>query len=138
MNIPKKYGLLPVLISACLTAPCYGQSYETEESPIETAYNAYDDLISYIVQGYQLHWANGMTPETYDLSREYLKESPHAGFCKTDINGDGITDLILGEQFAEGPTAVYDLLTIDSVTLSIKHLEPQKNGRRYAMDYFAS
>ena len=132
MNHPKKSGLLPVLFSACLIVSCEGGSNEN------IAYTAYDDIISYIVQGYQSHWAEGMSPENYGLSPEYLKESAHAGFCKTDIDGDGIIDLVLGEQFPEGPTAVYDLLTIDSVTLDIRHLEPQKSGRRFAMDYFAA
>ncbi|MCF0176241.1 MAG: glycoside hydrolase family 3 C-terminal domain-containing protein [Bacteroidales bacterium] len=133
-----KTAFLPVLISALALASCNGRSNESAEEPFETAYTAYDDLISYIVQGYQCHWADGMTPENYGLSLEYLKESSHAGFCKTDLDGDGIIDLVLGEQFPEGPTAVYDLLTIDRETLDVKHLEPQANCRRLPMDYFAS
>lgn len=105
---------------------------------LDNAYCAYDDMISFIVQGYQSHWADGMTPETYGLSTEYLKESPHAGFCKTDLDGNGIIDLILGEQFSEGPTAIYDLMTIDPDTYELKHLEPTATDRRFAMDWFAS
>ena len=138
MNYPKKSGLLPALIIACLFVSFNGRSNDKVKSQNEIVYTAYDDIISYIVQGYKSHWAEGMSPATYGLSREYLKESSHAGFCKTDIDGDGIIDLILGEQFPEGPTAVYDLLTIDSKTQKIKHLEPQKTGRRFAMDYFSN
>jgi len=128
-TLPISFTLAVLMVSGCAC----GQAEK-----LDNAYCAYDDMISFIVQGYQSHWADGMTPQTYGLSTEYLKESSHAGFCKTDINGDGIEDLILGEQFPEGPTAVYDLLTIDSNTYELKHLEPQETGRRFAMDYFAS
>ncbi len=128
LTLPPFMLTLAILVSGCTS----------EAEKLDNAYCAYDDMISFIVQGYQSHWADGMTPETYGLSTEYLKESPHAGFCKTDLDGDGIEDLILGEQFPEGPTAVYDLLTIDKDTYELKHLEPAATGRRFAMDWFAS
>jgi len=131
MRLSHPSALAALLFVAVSCAP-------NKSERLDNAYCAYDDLISFIVQGYQCHWADGMTPETYGLSTEYIKEAPRAGFCKTDVNGDGIIDLILGEQFAEGPTRVYDLLTLDSKTFELRHLEPEGNGRRFAMDYFSS
>jgi len=130
----KRHFILPIIAVAAL-ASCRNSA---TQGSLDDAYGAYDDMISFIVQGYQCHWADGMTPESLGLSKEYLKESPHAGFCKTDVNGDGVIDLVLGEQFPTGPTAIYDLLSIDPSTLNVIHLEPKAGDRRFAMDWFAS
>jgi len=84
-------------------------------------FTGYDDLISFIVEGYQMHW-DGFTPENLGLSYIYRYESPYGGFEKTDLNGDGTDELLIGDQLEDGNYQIYDLFTFDKTTGDIIHL----------------
>jgi len=81
----------------------------------------YDDRISFIVEGYQSHW-DGFSPEDLELSNIYKYESPYGGFAKTDLDGDGTEELLLGDQFENGDYQIYDIFTFDKTTGDIIHL----------------
>jgi len=81
----------------------------------------YDDRISYIVEGYQMHW-EGFSPENLELSYIYRYESPYGGFVKYDLDGDGTEELLMGDQFENGNYQIYDIFTFDKTTGDIIHL----------------
>jgi len=81
----------------------------------------YDDRISFIVEGYQMHW-NGFSPEDLELSGIYKYESPYGGFVKYDLDGDGTEELLMGDQFEDGGYQIYDIFTFDKTTGDIIHL----------------
>lgn len=87
----------------------------------------YSDIVSFIVVGYQIHWEEG-GPEVLDLSSVYSYCSPYAGFAMKDINGDGIKELMIGDQFEDGSYALYDIYTINPKDASLIHLA--KGGER--------
>jgi len=84
-------------------------------------FTGYDDRISYIVEGYQMHW-EGFSPENLDLSYIYSYESPYGGFVKYDLDGDGTEELLMGDQFENGDYQIYDIFTFDKSTGNIIHL----------------
>jgi len=75
----------------------------------------YSDRISYIVEGYQMHWAEG-SPENLGLSYIYKYESPYGSFVQYDIDGDGVEELLMGDQFEDGSYQIYDIWTFDKKT----------------------
>jgi len=84
-------------------------------------FTGYDDRISFIVEGYQMHW-DGFSPEDLDLSYTYKYESPYGGFVKYDLDGDGTEELLMGDQFDNGDYQFYDIFTFDKTTGDIIHL----------------
>jgi len=70
----------------------------------------YSDLISFIVQGYQMHW-EGFSPEDMELSPVYRYESETGGFAQIDIDGDGLEELVIGDSFENGDYQIYDIFT---------------------------
>lgn len=82
---------------------------------------AYSDVVAFIVQGYQCHW-DGMDPAEMELSDVYRYESEYCGCCQTDINGDGIPELLLGDQFEDGTFTLYDIFTFDKTSGDIVQL----------------
>jgi len=84
-------------------------------------FTGYDDRISFIVEGYQMHW-DGFSPENLELSYIYKYESPYGGFVKYDLDGDGTEELLLGDQFEDGAYQIYDIFTFDKTTGDIIHL----------------
>lgn len=84
-------------------------------------FTGYDDRISFIVEGYQMHW-DGFSPENLELSCIYKYESPYGGFVKYDLDGDGTEELLLGDQFEDGDYQIYDIYTFDKTTGEIIHL----------------
>lgn len=112
-------GIACVLsLALCSCSGGRGQRLSAEERAVmlDCAYCSYDDMISFIVEGYQMHWSFETRPDEYGMSSIYCYESPCAGFVKKDIDGNGIEDLILGENGPDGPTVIYDIMTIDPET----------------------
>lgn len=72
----------------------------------------YSDMISFVVQGYQCHWQN-MSPESMDLSPVYAYESEFGAFIEYDIDGDGVGELLMGEQAEDGSYQIYDIFTFN-------------------------
>jgi len=112
MKLPKT-----LLIALCCTVliGCKGKVDYTEY------FTGYDDRISYIVEGYQMHW-DGFSPENLELSYIYKYESPSGAFVKYDLDGDGTEDLLMGDQFENGDYQIYDIFTFDKTTGDIIHL----------------
>lgn len=81
----------------------------------------YADIVSFICQGYQCRW-DTMKPEDQGLSPVYSYSSEYAGFAEKDINGDGIPELVIGDQFEDGTYRIYDIYTINPDDGSLIHL----------------
>ena len=79
---------------------------------IDMGYMAYSDIISYIVEGYQDEWKT-IEPGNAETSTMYAYLSQKAGFIMTDLNADGIDELVMGENYGEDPTLIYDIYTIN-------------------------
>jgi len=101
---------LTLAITACGTHIDYSEEF-----------TGYDDRISYIVEGYIMHW-DGFAPENLELSYIYKYESPNGGFVKYDLDGDGTEELLMGDQFENGDYQIYDIFTFDKSTGDIIHL----------------
>lgn len=84
-------------------------------------FTGYDDMISFVVQGYQTHWKEA-SPEDSGLCYIYKNESPRSGFVKYDIDGDGTAELLLGDQYENGDYQLYDIFTFDKKTGKMIHL----------------
>lgn len=107
-----------------------GQGRNVRLSPAEIeeyGETGYADIVSFIVIGYQIHWAEG-GPEELGLSSVYSYCSPYAGFAMQDINGDGLKELLIGDQFEDGSYTLYDIYTINPKDASLIHLA--KGGER--------
>ena len=90
-------------------------------------FTGYDDIISYVVEGYQSGW-EGMTPEEMALSNVYCYCSPYGGFAKKDIDGDGVEELMLGDCPEAVTYQIYDIMKYDMKTGNVEHLF--KGGER--------
>lgn len=97
------------------------------EDMVEYGEIGFADLVSFLVQGFQCKW-DGMSPEDQGLSSVYSYNSKYAGFTIKDINGDGIKELLIGDQFEDGETTLYDIYTIYPEDGSLIHLA--KGGER--------
>ena len=91
------------------------------EEDLELCDIAYSDIISFIVQGYKCRW-DGFSPDEMGLSYVYAYESEFCGFCQADIDGDGVPELLIGDDFGEGNYAIYDIFTFDVSSRSPMHL----------------
>ena len=98
-----------------------------EENMVENGRIGYADLVSFICQGYECNWAD-MSPEEQGLSQVYSYSSEFAGFAEQDIDGDGIPELLLGDEFENGTVMLYDIYTINPEDGSLIHLA--KGGER--------
>ena len=106
----------------CSIALLCGCSHHLSKKEVkECGEAAYADLVSFIAAGFQRQW-NEMSPEEMDLSPEYRHCSPYAGFARTDIDGDGFPELLLGEQFEDGSYCLYDIFGINKKDASLIHL----------------
>lgn len=92
----------------------------------------YADIVSFIVVGFQRQW-NEMSPEEMDLSPEYRHCSPYAGFAQTDIDGDGLKELLIGEQFEDGSYCLYDIFCINEKDASLIHLAGGEENSCYTI-----
>ena len=107
-----------------------GRTKEKEADFMEFCAIGYSDVVSFIVQGYKCHWEE-FSPADMGLSAVYCYESLYAGSCSADINGDGVPELLLGDQFEDGSFLLYDIYTFDKKNLETIHL--LSGGER---DYF--
>jgi len=115
--------LLPLLLIAfgCVAIGLFLHFESSDVEDYTEYFTGYDDRISFIVEGYQMHW-DGFSPEDLELSYIYKYESPQGGFVKYDIDGDGTEELLLGDQFENGDYQIYDIFTFDKTTGDIIHL----------------
>lgn len=93
----------------------------TEQEVADYGEIGYADIVSFIVQGFQCHW-DSMNPEDQGLSPIYRYESPYAGYVETDIDGDGVKELLIGDEFEDGNVILYDIFTISRKDASLIHL----------------
>lgn len=91
------------------------------------------DIVSYIVEGYQCRW-EGMNPEDLGLSPVYRYCSGYAGFAMKDIDGDGLEELLIGDQFEDGSCFLYDILCINRKDASLIHLASGGERDRFAVN----
>lgn len=87
----------------------------------------YDGIVSFIAKGCQSKW-DGMDPADMDLSPVYRYCSPACGFSMTDIDGDGVEELLLGDWFEDSDYQIYDIFTYDKSSGKAVHLF--KGGER--------
>lgn len=94
----------------------------------EVTVSSYDDIIDFLGKGISCHW-DGMDPDEKDLSPVYMYCSPSCGYCLTDLSGDGVQELLIGDCFEDsGDYQVYDIFTRDIATGELIHLF--KGGER--------
>ncbi len=124
----KRSNILTIIAStAVLVCVALGIAYlaktkkSSNEDYMEYFGIGYSDLISFIVNGYQTHWES-CSPEDNGLSSIYKYESPDGGFVQYDIDGDGIEELLIGDQFNNGDYLLYDIYTFDRKTGNLIHL----------------
>lgn len=86
-----------------------------------THMNCYADIIKFIVEGYADGWEK-YRPEDKGLSPVYSYSSEYAGHALKDIDGDGVEELILGDQFEDGNYQIYDIYSINKEDKSLIHL----------------
>ena len=102
----------------------YGFSYTDEEISSEvavTSYNSYDEIIDVITNGMK----NGFTEDDefyLDISSCFFRNDPSyeiLGYMKKDLDGDGVEELILGENAADGsgPSEGWDSIIYDIFTM---------------------
>ncbi len=122
----KRIGLL--LLAALALAGCGHRNStnntvtETEEEKAEVKpASSYADIINYIVDGYETEWEKSK-PEDQGLSPVYSYLSEFAGYALQDIDGDGVRELILGDQFEDGNYQIYDIFSINDEDKSLIHL----------------
>ena len=87
----------------------------------KTGEAAYSDIVSFLAKGLSTRW-EGCSPSDMGLSAVYNYCSPYTGYAVTDINGDGINELVIGECFEQGPAVFYDIFTLDTGDGTAIHL----------------
>ena len=115
MNRMKTF--IPILALIALCTSCRTPS-EPAEDYCEMAYS---DIISELVIGYKTHWAE-FSPEDSGFSPVFAYESEYGAFARMDINGDGVNELLLADDFGEGNCQIYDIYTFNPQTLTPVHL----------------
>lgn len=119
-------SVITIALALCLSS-CSKQTKKelslTEEEQEMVSYGeiGYADIVSFIVQGFQSKWEQ-MNPEDQGLSSVYKYCSPDCGFAQLDINGDGIKELLIGDQFENGSVNLYDIYSINPKDGSLYHL----------------
>lgn len=113
--------IIATMTAGLLLASCGSQPKLTKAEVIDYGEIGFSDIVSYIVVGYQSHWEE-MNPDEMGLSSVYCYCSPYCGFCRKDIDGDGIPELLIGDKFEDGSTVLYDIYTIHPETASLIHL----------------
>ena len=86
-----------------------------------TPMNCYADIIKLIIEGYEDGWEK-FKPEDKGLSTVYSYSSEYAGYAVKDIDGDGVEELIMGDQFEDGNYQIYDIYSINKEDQSLIHL----------------
>lgn len=119
------YAAIVIVLSCAVAALVMHNKSKSDD--VEDCFTAYDDIISFIVQGYSNHWEESF-PEDLGLSAVYQFCSPCGGFCKIDIDGNGADELLLGDEFEDGTYLIYDIYTYDKTTGDVTHLF--KGGER--------
>ena len=116
MDVRKSFllGASILVLTAC-------GPHMTKEEVIDYGEIGFSDIISYIVVGYQTNWED-MDPKEMNLSPVYTYSSKYAGFTKTDIDGDGFDELLIGDQFEDGSYALYDIYCFNKKNASLIHL----------------
>lgn len=82
---------------------------------------AFSDVVSEIVVGYKCHW-DEFSPENVGISDVFGYESPFGGFVQQDINGDGMEELLIGDDFGDGNYQLYDIFAFDKKNGQLVHL----------------
>ena len=95
----------------------------SEENVLEYGYMEYSDMISFAVEGFQDGWQT-INAADMGLSTMLHYNSVNAGFIQTDIDGDGIKELIIGENTEGYPTICYDIYTINPEDGSLVEINP--------------
>lgn len=123
----RKFAIMTAAVLVIAGCGSRGAKNAPAEDLTEIGKTAYSDLVSFICQGYQSGW-DAMSPEDQGLSQVYSYSSEYAGFAEQDINGDGIPELLIGDQFEDGGYFLYDIYTINPADGSLIHLA--KGGER--------
>lgn len=97
--------------------PNHGASRVTSVEPV----SAYDALVAFVAKGFADQWQR-TSPDDMELSPIYQYRTPTMGYARADINGDGIVELLLGDDFSADGYAVYDLFTFDPEQGTVRHL----------------
>ncbi len=101
-----------------------GFSYTDDEiasEPEKVSFNSYDEIISVVSNGLK----NGFSEDeqlTLDISVCFFMNNPEyeiLGYMKKDLDGDGVEELILGENAADGsgPSEGWDSIIYDIFTM---------------------
>lgn len=133
-----KKRLIIVLMAALAVAACGNNNRNTrkasqEEDMVEYGKIGYADIVSFLVQGFQCSW-DGMSPEDQGLSPVYSYNSKYAGYAIKDIDGDGIEELLIGDQFEDSRYDIYDIYSINPVDGSLFHLAKGGERDRFAVN----
>lgn len=127
-----------IIIAALAVAACGNNNRNTgkavpEEDMVEYGKIGYADIVSFLVQGFQCRW-EGISPEDQGLSPVYSYNSEYAGFAIKDIDGDGIEELLIGDQFEDSRYDIYDIYTINPADGSLFHLAKGGERDRFAVN----
>ena len=101
----------------------------SDEDMIEYGYMAYSDLVEYIVHGYM--YGFDCEPAEMGLSDVYTQRSDKLGFAMTDVNGDGLDELVMGENIGNDTFRVYDMFRVNTANGEI--LPMLKDGQQVTL-----
>ena len=127
----KKALVAGILATSMVLTACGGGAKLTQED-LENAYTGYDDLISIVVNGMSEKW-QGVDPQEYNLSPVYTMGDPMTlGFAKVDLNGDGVDELVMGEDMGD-EDVIYDIKTVVKEGKEAKVVTVFSGGERNRM-----
>ena len=113
-----------ILLSLLAVAGCgcrNGRSTSSTET-LESSQATYSDIVSFIVKGYQCGWAGMDFDEMGSLSQTYISCAPDYGYAETDINGDGVKELLIGSIDEDGTYRIFDIWTVNPDDGTLVHL----------------
>lgn len=93
--------------------PNHGEPRVTSIEP----QSEYDEIVASVKKGFEDEWQE-KSPEDIGVSYIYHYRSPSMGFAKTDVNEDGIQELLLGDSM----DAFYDIFTYDAEEGKVIHV----------------